>query len=193
MKEAKSKFLRLPFFRDMTNMTKEVIEAGKYVELTYKVIDQNSGGVLTMIEYPLGYVHGTNEILAPPVMAELEGKSVNEVIEVPIDCNQLYGPRDESLVITDRIQNVPEEYREVGTAILMENEQGKTKSFLVTRVDAKSVTIDGNNPLCGREVIFRLEILMVRDATEEEIAFGGKIEDGPDLDGVEGVTPVPIN
>lgn len=174
-------------------MTKEVIEAGKYVELTYKVIDQNSGGVLTMIEYPLGYVHGTNEILAPPVMAELEGKSVNEVIEVPIDCNQLYGPRDESLVITDRIQNVPEEYREVGTAILMENEQGKTKSFLVTRVDAKSVTIDGNNPLCGREVIFRLEILMVRDATEEEIAFGGKIEDGPDLDGVEGVTPVPIN
>jgi FKBP-type peptidyl-prolyl cis-trans isomerase SlyD len=192
MKEAKSKFLRLPFFRDMTNMTKEIIEAGKYVELTYKVIDQNSGGVLTMIEYPLGYVHGTNEILAPPVMAELEGKSVNEVIEVPIDCNQLYGPRDESLVITDRIQNVPEEYREVGTAILMENEQGKTKSFLVTRVDAKSVTIDGNNPLCGREVIFRLEILLVRDATEEEIAFGGKIEDGPDLDGVEGVTPVPI-
>jgi FKBP-type peptidyl-prolyl cis-trans isomerase SlyD len=176
----------------MTNMTKEIIEDGKYVELTYKVIDQNSGGVLTMIEYPLGYVHGTNEILAPAVMAELEGKSVNEVIEVPIDCNQLYGPRDESLVITDSIQNVPEEYREVGTAILMENEQGQTKSFLVTRVDAKSVTIDGNNPLCGREVIFRLEILLVRDATEEEIAFGGKIEDGPDLDGVEGVTPVPI-
>ena len=174
-------------------MTKEIIENGKYVELTYKVIDHHSGAVLTMIEYPLGYVHGTNEILAPPVMAELEGKSVNEVIEVPIDCNQLYGPRDESLVITDSIQNVPKEYREVGTAILMENEQGQTKSFLVTRVDAKSVTIDGNNPLCGREVIFRLEILMVRDATEEEIAFGGKVEDGPDLEGVEGVTPVPIN
>ncbi len=171
-------------------MSKEIIEAGKYVELTYKVIDQSSGGVLTMIEYPLGYVHGTNEILAPPVMAELAGKSTNEVIEVPIDCNQLYGPRDESLVITDRIQNVPKEYREVGMAILMESEQGQTKSFLVTRVDAKSVTIDGNNPLCGREVIFRLEILLVRDATEEEIEYGGKVEKGPDL---EGVTPVPIN
>ena len=177
----------------MTDMSKDIIEDGKYVELTYKVIDQNSGGVLTMIEYPLGYVHGTNEILAPAVMAELEGKSANEVIEVPIDCNQLYGPRDESLVITDRIQNVPEEYREVGTAILMENEQGQAKSFLVTRVDAKSVTIDGNNPLCGREVIFRLEILLVRDATDEEIQFGGKVEDGPDLEGVEGVTQVPIN
>ena len=174
-------------------MTKEIIEDGKYVELTYKVIDQNSGGVLTMIEYPLGYVHGTNEVLAPAVMSELEGKSVDEVIEVPIDCNELYGPRDETLVITSSRQDVPKEYQEVGTAILMENEQGQTKSFLVTRVDAKSVTIDGNNPLCGREVIFRLEILMVRDATEEEIEYGGKVEDEPDLDGVEGVTPVSIN
>jgi FKBP-type peptidyl-prolyl cis-trans isomerase SlyD len=143
-------------------MSKESIADGKYVELTYKVIDQNSGGVLTQVEYPLGYVHGTNEILAPSVMAELEGKTAGDVIEVPIDCNQLYGPRDESLVLTERIQNVPEEYREVGMSILMENDRGQTKTFLVTRVDARSVTIDGNNPLCGREVIFRLEILLVR-------------------------------
>jgi len=172
------------------DMGKETIEDGKYVELTYKVIDQNSGGVLTQVEFPLGYVHGTNEILAPAVMAELEGKNAGEEIEVPIDCNQIYGPRDESLVIVDSIQNVPEEYREVGMSILMESETGQTKSFLVTRVDAKSVTIDGNNPLCGREVIFRLEILLVRDATDEEIQYGGKIEAGPDL---KGVTQVPIN
>jgi FKBP-type peptidyl-prolyl cis-trans isomerase SlyD len=173
-------------------MSKESIADGKYVELTYKVIDQNSGGVLTQVEYPLGYVHGTNEILAPSVMAELEGKTAGDVIEVPIDCNQLYGPRDESLVLTERIQNVPEEYREVGMSILMENDRGQTKTFLVTRVDARSVTIDGNNPLCGREVIFRLEILLVRDATDEEIEHGGKIEEGPDLEN-EGVTQVPIH
>ncbi len=174
----------------MTIMSNETIEDGKYVELTYKVIDKNSASVLTQVEFPLGYVHGTNEVLAPAVMAELEGKTAGEVIEVPIDCNQLYGPRDESLVITSRIQDVPEEYRSVGMSILMENEQGQTKTFLVTRVDAKSVTIDGNNPLCGREVIFRLDILLVRDASEEEIQYGGKVEEGPDL---EGVTQVPIN
>ena len=28
-------------------MSKDIIEDGKYVELTYKVIDQTSGGVLT--------------------------------------------------------------------------------------------------------------------------------------------------
>ena len=171
-------------------MNDNVIADGKYVEVTYKVIDQLSGGVLTQVEFPLGYVHGTNEILAPAVMAELEGKKAGEIIEVPIDCKQIYGPRDESLVITDRIQNVPEEYRSVGMSILMESETGQTKTFLVTRVDKKSVTIDGNNPLCGREVIFRLEIIMVRDATDEEIEYGGKVVEGPDLDGV---TPVAIN
>ena len=159
----------------------ETIQTNKYVELTYKVVDQNSGHVLTMVEFPLGYVHGVSEVLSPQVTAELEGKAAGETIEVAIDCNTIYGPRDESLVITDHIENVPKEYREVGTAILMENDKGQTKSFLVTRVDARTVTIDGNNPLCGREVIFKLDIVMVRDATDEEIQFGGKVEAGPDI------------
>ena len=164
---------------------KETVQDNKFVELTYKVIDEHTGDVLTEVEFPLGYVHGTNEVLAPQVMAELEGKSAGDVIEVPIDCNKIYGPRDESLVITDYIENVPAEYRQVGTAILMENEKGQTKSFLVTRVDDNTVTIDGNNPLCGREVIFRLEILTVRDATSEEIAAGGRVDPGPEIGGVK--------
>jgi FKBP-type peptidyl-prolyl cis-trans isomerase SlyD len=161
---------------------KETIQDNKFVELTYKVIDQKSGDTLTSVEFPLGYVHGTSEVLAPQVMAELEGKSVGDIIDAPIDCNKLYGPRDESLVITDYIENVPEEYREVGTRILMENDKGETRSFLVTRIDDKTLTIDGNNPLCGREVIFKLEILTVRDATAEEIEAGGKVDTAPDVD-----------
>ena len=161
---------------------KDVIEANKYVELTYKVIDQKSGQVLTSVEFPLGYVHGVNQVLSPQVSAELEGRSAGEVIEVPVDCKEIFGPRDESLVITDHIENVPKEYHEVGTAILMESDNGDTKTFLVTRVDTKTVTIDGNNPLCGREVIFKLEILLVRDATEEEVAAGGKVEAGPNIE-----------
>jgi len=161
---------------------KDVIEANKYVELTYEVIDQKSNQVLTSVEFPLGYVHGVNEVLSPQVSVELEGRSAGETIEVPIDCRKIFGPRDETLVITDYIKNVPEEYHEVGTAILMENDKGDTKSFLVTRVDARTVTIDGNNPLCGRKVIFKLQILVVRDASDEEIAAGGKVEAGPDIE-----------
>ena len=156
----------------MSNIIENIISEGKFVELKYKVIDSKTQVVLTEVEFPIGYIHGVTEALAPQVTAELEGKVVGDVINVPIDCNKLYGPRDESLVVIDHIDNVPEEYREVGMSILMENEQGQTKSFLVTRVDEKSLTIDGNNPLCGREVIFKLEILTVRDATEEEMAVG---------------------
>jgi len=163
----------------------ETVQANKFVELTYKVIDEQTGSVLTSVDFPLGYVHGGNEVLAPQVMAELEGKSMGDIIEVPIDCNKIFGPRDESLVITDYIENVPAEYRHVGTAILMENDKGQTKSFLVTRVDEKTLTIDGNNPLCGRKVIFKLEILTVRDATSEEIEAGGKVEPGPEVGGLK--------
>lgn len=167
----------------------ETIQYNKYVELRYNVIDAKTGNVLTSVEFPLGYVHGVNDVLSPQVMAELEGKAVGDTISVELDCNKLFGPRDESLVITDYIENVPEEYREVGTTIVMENEQGKTKTFLVTRIDEKTLTIDGNNPLCGRQVVFELEVLTVRDATEAEIAAGGKVETQPALTGVR---PVPF-
>jgi FKBP-type peptidyl-prolyl cis-trans isomerase SlyD len=173
----------------MTDMTNDIITNGKYVELKYKVIDAKTDSVLTEVEYPLGYVHGINEVLAPSVMQELEGKKAGETIEVPIDCNQLYGPRDETLVINENIHNVPEEYREVGTSILMENDKGQVKTFIVTRIAEDIITIDGNNPLCGREVIFKLDILTVRDATDEEIQAGGKVESGPDI---SGGTAVPI-
>ena len=153
----------------------EAIQDGKFVELTYKVTDKKSGHVLTRVEFPLGYVHGHNEILAPSVHKELEGKSAGDVIEVPIDGNQIFGPRNEWLVFTDHIENVPEEYRQVGTSILMENDKGQTRSFIVTRMDDETLTVDGNNPLCGREVVFTLEILTVRDATDEETRAGGAI------------------
>src|SRR5690348_10272293 len=158
------------------------IQDGKFVELTYKVTDRKSGHVLTCVEFPLGYIHGHNEILAPSVHKELEGKHAGDVIEVPIDGNRIFGPRDESLVFTDDVENVPEEYRQVGTSILMENDKGQTRSFLVTRVDDETLTVDGNNPLCGREVVFRLEVLTVRDATDEETKAGGAIVAQPNID-----------
>ena len=160
----------------------ETVQDGKFVELTYKVSDGKTGHVLTRVEFPLGYVHGHNEILAPSVHRELEGRSAGDVIQVPIDGNQIFGPRDESLVFSDRIDNVPAEYRQVGTSILMENDQGQTRSFLVTRMDDETLTVDGNNPLCGRQIVFTLEILAVRDATEEETRVGGAIMPGADID-----------
>lgn len=160
------------------------IEDGKFVELTYQVVDQKTGHILSAVEFPLGYIHGHNDILGRAVHDQLLGKTAGELIEVAIDCNKIFGPRDETLVFTDRLENVPEDYRELGTTITMENAKGETKNFIVTRIDDETLTVDGNNPLCGREVIFKLKILTVRDATEEEIEAGGPVGgDAPDLSG----------
>jgi len=116
---------------------------------------------------------------------------VGDTVELPIDVDKLYGPRDESLVFTDHLENVPEEYREVGTTITMENEKGEPKNFIVTRFDDKTLTVDGNNPLCGREVIFTLEVLTVRDASDEEIDLTVRdaSDEEIDLGGAVGADP----
>jgi len=49
-------------------------------------------------------------------------------------------------------------------------------------LDDEMLTVDGNNPLCGREVVFALEILTVRDATDDERRAGGAIPKGADVD-----------
>jgi FKBP-type peptidyl-prolyl cis-trans isomerase SlyD len=159
----------------------DTIQNENFVEIIYKVIDQKTGDVLVTVDYPLGYVHGVNDVMSEQVTKELDGKKVGDIIEVPVDTEVLYGKRDESLVFTDRIENVPEEYREIGMTITMENEKGEPKNFIVTRFDDKTLTVDANNPLCGRDVIFTLEVLTIREATDEEIDLGGAVGADPDI------------
>ena len=159
----------------------DTIQNEKFVELNYKVVDNKTGDVLVTVDYPLGYVHGVNDVLSEDVTKHLDGKKVGDVIDVPIDTKLLYGERDESLVFTDNIENVPEEYREIGMTITMENEKGEPKNFIVTRFDDTTLTVDGNNPLCGREVTFMVEVLTVREASDEELDLGGAVGADPDL------------
>ena len=170
----------------------DTIQDNKFVELNYKVLDKKTGQLLSTVEFPISYVHGADQVLATMVTDQLVGRVAGDIIEVPIDGNVIYGPREENLVFTDHIENVPEEFREIGMKILMENEKGEPREFIVTRMDDKTLTVDGNNPLCGRDLIFKLEILTVRDATQEEIEAGTKVIDGPDID-VDPDRIVPVN
>jgi len=90
----------------------EAIEDGKFVELTYKVIDRKSGHVLSSVEFPLGYVHGHNEILAPSVHEELTGRCAGEFRELrtsstidqtifEIDPDLRVGPFEKALDLTE--------------------------------------------------------------------------------------------
>ena len=163
---------------------KEIITDNKFVELTYKIIDETNGDIVAQVEIPLGYVHGENSQLFEQVTVELDGKCVGDIVEVPIDCNDMFGEWDKSLTFTDDIENVPEEYRQIGAKIVMESDKGEPKEFYVTKIENGKLTVDGNNPLCGKKIIFNLEVVSIRDATDEEIEAGGAVDNEQDLNNV---------
>ncbi len=164
------------------NIAGDTIEDGKLVELKYRLLDVKTGQVLSQVEFPLNYVHGHNDILMPGIMEALTGKRAGEKLELELNGDEIFGPRDESLVVVDRPENVPEEYRKVGMQIMMQNDKGDKRIFYVTYMDDEKIVIDGNSPFSGRELKFELEILTVRDATEEEIDAGGIVQEGQDID-----------
>ena len=154
---------------------KETIQDDKFVELSYKITDQKTQQIIAQVDTPLGYVQGDNSPLLPQVIQALEGKAVGDMIDVSIDCNKIFGPWDEDLTFTDDIENVPEEYRSIGTKITMENNGGEPKDFFVTKIQGGKLTVDANNPLCGRKVVFSLAVISIRDASDEEIELGGAL------------------
>ena len=156
----------------MTN----IITTNKFVELTYRIIDQTNGEVIEQVEEPLGYVQGDNTLLFNQVTKELEGKSVGDEVEILLKAEDAFGPKLEELIFTDEINNVPVEYRFIGAAVTMQNDKGGTKDFIVSNIEDGKLTIDGNHPLAGKDIIFYVEVLSVRDATADEIIEGGSID-----------------
>lgn len=164
-----------------------MIEDGKFVELIYKVVDKKTKEVLSSVEFPLGYIQGISEILSPEVTASLVGQVQGDIVEMPVDMDLIYGPRDESLVTTMPLEGLTEDLRQVGTTLPMENAKGERINFTVIRINENSITLDGNNPLCGRKVIFILEVITVREPTHEEARLGGPIDDTPNFSNTQSV------
>ena len=152
------------------------IKTNKFVELTYRIIDQTNGEVIEQVEEPLGYVQGDNTLLFNQVTKELEGKSVGDEVEILLKAEDAFGAKLEELIFTDEINNVPVEYRFIGAAVTMQNDKGGTKDFIVSNIEDGKLTIDGNHPLAGKDIIFYVEVLSVRDATADEIIEGGSID-----------------
>ena len=152
------------------------ITTNKFVELTYRIIDQTNGEVIEQVEEPLGYVQGDTTLLFTQVTKELEGKSVGDEVEILLKAEDAFGAKLEELIFTDEINNVPVEYRFIGAAVTMQNDKGGTKDFIVSSIEDGKLTIDGNHPLAGKDIIFYVEVLSVRDATADEIIEGGSID-----------------
>jgi FKBP-type peptidyl-prolyl cis-trans isomerase SlyD len=117
---------------------------------------------------PLMYVQGAGGMIAGFETA-LEGRQAGDKFSFDVAPADGYGERDSSLIFSvprDRFQGTPD--LEVGMRFQVQTPNG-TAIMAVDRIEADSVILDGNHPLAGNRLHFDVEVLRVRDATDEEI------------------------
>jgi len=120
---------------------------------------------------PLSIIHGTGYLI-PGLETALEGHEVGDKFEVTVQPEQGYGER-----FDDYVQTVPKEmFAEiedlaVGAQLRATTDDGEQTVIVVDMTD-DTITVDGNHPLAGIELKFEVEVLEVRDATEDELTHG---------------------
>ncbi|MEW8350283.1 MAG: FKBP-type peptidyl-prolyl cis-trans isomerase [Candidatus Thiodiazotropha taylori] len=153
-------------------MSQETIKPGKFVSLSYMIQDMD-GNVLEQSDLPVGYIHGGETELIGGMDQAVLGKAQGEEVTMTIPAENGFGDYNPDLVITDNIENVPVELRQLGAEVQMQNEAGEVRSFYVTKIEGDRLTVDGNHPLAGKTLQVKLKILQVRDASQEDmLQFG---------------------
>ena len=151
------------------------VTQNKLVYITYSILDAR-GMVVEQHDIPVGYVQGANSGILPAIESAVVGHKIGDRVEITLSPEEGYGPRDESLVFTDDIENVPPQFRRVGAEVMFENEAGETKVFYVTAIDDGKLTLDGNPSLAGQSVTCLVNVMDIRDATPEEIRNGRPLD-----------------
>jgi FKBP-type peptidyl-prolyl cis-trans isomerase SlyD len=152
-------------------MTEEKVARNKVVYVTYSIIDQ-SGNVFEQSDVPVGYVHGGNSPLFEKIEKTLDGHRVGDQVEVSLNPSEGFGPHDPNLTFTDDIENVPHEFRRIGAEVELQNEQGESMMFRVSRISDGKLTVDANHALAGQTVKFVVNVANIRDASMDEIVNG---------------------
>ncbi len=161
-------------------LSEQVVEKNKVVTFTYMIMDE-SGSVQEQSDIPMSYLHGADDRMFPAVMAAMEGHRVGGQVEIVLSPKEGFGEYDPSLTYQDKIENVPPEYRQIGTKAEFRNDAGETVSMTVVKVENGEVLLDGNHPFAGKTMTFKVNISAIRDAAEEEIRTGKLVTDGVDV------------
>lgn len=99
----------------------------------------------------------------------LQNLRKGEKRRVCLRADQAYGYYRPELVITRRLEQLDmSEPVQVGERIIYDS-NGKRGLYRVISVTADSVTLDGNHPLAGQDLVFEIEATAAREATPEEI------------------------
>lgn len=136
------------------------------VSIHYTLTD-DAGAVLDSSDgnEPLVYLHD-NGNLVPGLEAELTGKAKGAKFEVKVAPKDGYGEFDAQLV-----HQVPKRQFDGDVEVGQRFHAGPSV-VTVTKILGDMVTVDGNHPLAGKTLHFKVEVMDVRAATEEELEHG---------------------
>ena len=147
------------------------IEKNHVVRFHYTVRDADGTELESSRERePLAFLYGHGGII-PGLEGAFEGKSAGDTFEQTVSPEQAYGERKEGLT-----QRIPKKHfgktrLAPGLPVVLQTNQGP-RMVVVQKVGMSVVDVDLNHPMAGKTLGFAVEIVDVREASEEEIAHG---------------------
>lgn len=142
----------------------KVITQGSKVSLEYtlaidsgETIDSNAG----QDEDPLVYTQGNNEII-PALEEELNGLAEGDEKQVTLPPEQAYGQVDPEAFQEVPLEQIPEDARQEGQLLIMQDQQGNKQQIRVSEVRDSTALLDLNHPLAGKTLHFDVKVLEVQ-------------------------------
>ncbi|WP_333803911.1 FKBP-type peptidyl-prolyl cis-trans isomerase [Sulfurospirillum sp.] len=149
------------------------ISKNTVVTLEYTITDTEKN-LLDSGAEPLIYLHGGYNDVFAKIEKELDGKKVGDTIKVQLTPKESFGEYDDSLVSVEARSEfddqifVGEQFVEI-IEDEFDEENDQKISYTIKEITKDEVTLDGNHPLAGIDVVFKAKVLDVRKATAKEI------------------------
>lgn len=132
-------------------------------------------GVLTedaTVDAPFEYLHGFQNII-PGLEQALEGKGVGDKFDLVVQPADGYGEYDAENVDVISKNDLPgADSFEENMVVMLEDEDGDLFEAIVQEVTGDTVKLDFNHPLAGKVLSYTVEVVGMREATEDELSSG---------------------
>lgn len=126
------------------------------------------GELLEKTNAPLTYLHGHSDIFGR-IEDELRGKEAGDELSLQLEPEDAFGDYDPELVTLVPVEDLGE-----GVTAGMQVEGvtiGATQAvYTITDIAEGMAVLDGNHALAGFALHFKIKVIDVREASEEEIA-----------------------
>jgi FKBP-type peptidyl-prolyl cis-trans isomerase SlpA len=117
---------------------------------------------------PLEFTLGQGRLI-PGFEKGLINMKLNEKKTITIASDEAYGAIREDLIQEVAKSELPQEITpEVGMGLVSKSPDGQEMNLLVAEVREESIVLDGNHPLAGKDLIFDLEVVEIKDAVVTE-------------------------